>query len=800
MIKNYFKVAFRTIRKGDLHFFLNILGLGMGMALIMLIGGYALSELNVNRDLRDVYRTYVIQSRWTPENLGVFYTTLGPLAKVAKEQYPAQSESVYRYTLASSTLSSSTGKIFREQLQIGDTSLIAMFGFQLAHGNSKAPFHNDGIVITESVAKKYFGETTVLGESLTLQTNSGAKVNYEITAILKDIKSNSVVNFSNSPVQNEIFLPISGLKHFMAGADEDWSFKYMVSIIKLSDGIVVSDFEKNLNSLITTHAPEYAKNVTCELKPLRDYYLEWDEGKVLKLVRSLSIVALFILILVTANFVSMMIAGSSHRLREIGLRKLFGGIKRQLIMQFLSESIFISLLSLALAMVLYLVLRAPFQQLLGKPLASIHEFDISVFLTTLLLSITTGCIAGFYPAFRLSSFKIISAVKGKLPAFGEGRIMRKTLLCFQISVASFVLISSIFIARQLEFIQRFDLGFDKEGIIVITSLPREWNEKGVSKLEAIKTSLLNKKDIIGASVSYEVPDGNAGNRYEFRSGQGKLVDMPLLNVDEDFAATYNLELLSGSFFHADNGKYQKDRIVLSETAAKNFGWTAEKAVGNLIVPAENAAPLIVVGVVRDFHFYSLFKSVEPISLIHIRDKFTYRYLSLKVKTEDVSGTIQRLQSKWIDLYPDAPFDYVFMDDKVKQFYAVEDRMHKSSRIASIITLFIMVCGIIAFMSVSLARRVKEIGIRRVHGAKSVNILILLINEFFWQYVVGGIVACGLAYYFLTSWLAGFQYKITLSPVPFVAIYGSVVFFICLLITFYSLRAVTINPVNSLRYE
>ena len=491
---------------------------------------------------------------------------------------------------------------------------------------------------------------------------------------------------------------------------------------------------------------------------------------------------------------------SSHRLREIGLRKLFGGIKRQIVLQFLSESILISLLSLVVAILLYVVLRAPFQELIGKPPEAIHRFGISVFLTTLLLAIVAGLIAGIYPAFRLSNFKIVSAVKGKLPAFGEGRIMRKTLLCFQISVASFVLISSIYIAKQLAFIQRFDLGFNKDGIMVITSLPREWSEKGVSKMEAIKTSLLNRKDVVDVSVSYEVPDGNAGNRYEFRSGEGKLVDMPLLNVDENFASAYNLELLAGTFFHADNGKYQKDRVVLSETAAKSFGWTAEQAIGNLITPGENAESLTVSGVVRDFHFYSLFKSVEPISMIHIRDNFSYRYLSLRLKSEDVSGTIKSLQSQWNDLFPDAPFDYVFMDDKVGQFYTVEDRMHKSSRIAGVITLFIMVCGIIAFMSLSLARRVKEIGIRRVHGATSFNILFLLLNEFFWQYVIAGIVACGLAYYFLTSWLAEFQYKITLSFAPFVITYFSVVLFVCLLITIYSLRIVLMNPVRSLRYE
>lgn len=534
MIRNYFKIAFRTIRKGDLHFFLNIMGLGLGIAVLMLIGGYVANEINVNEKIKHVDRTYVVHSRWSPENLGVYYTTLGPLAASAREQFPSHIEASYRYTLASSTISSN-GKIFREQLQIGDTSLITMFGFPIAHGNAKLAFRDDGIVITESVARKYFNVTDAVGKTLQLQTNSGQKVNYQVTAVLKDMQSNSVVNFANGSMHNEIFLPMSGLRHFMGGADEDWSFKYMVSIIRLSERTLVSDAEKNLNTLISSHAPQdFAKNIVCELKPLRDYYLQWGDGKMLKMVRSMSIVALFILLLVVANFISIMISGSSHRLREIGLRKLFGGVKRQLVVQFITESVFISLISMLLAMVFYVALRIPFQEFLGRPLPALHEFKFSVFLATIILSVTIGCLAGLYPAFRLSSFKIVNAVKGKLPAFGEGKLMRKSLLCFQITVASFVLICSVFIARQLEFIQRFDLGFDQEGIMVFTSLPREWNERGVSKVEAFRSTLLNQKDIVDATISYEVPDGNAGSRSNFKSAHDKQVDMPVLNVDEHF--------------------------------------------------------------------------------------------------------------------------------------------------------------------------------------------------------------------------------------------------------------------------
>ena len=251
--------------------------------------------------------------------------------------------------------------------------------------------------------------------------------------------------------------------------------------------------------------------------------------------------------------------------------------------------------------------------------------------------------------------------------------------------------------------------------MVITSLPREWNEKGVSKLEAIQKSLLNQKDVVNASISYEVPDGNAGNRYNFRSGQVH-VDMPLLNVDENFGSTYGLKILAGNFFHAGNGDYQKDRVVLSERAANDFGWTPEEALGNLIISEEHGIPLTVVGVVKDFHFYSLFRSVEPISMVHLRDNFSYRYLSLRLKSEYPAGTVERLQAIWIDVFPEAPFDYVFMDDKVSSFMQLKigcTNLPKSHH--SNISLWFAASSLYVSQSGEAVRRLVS---RRVHGATS----------------------------------------------------------------------------------
>ena len=521
MLRNYFRSGLRSIWSSKLHSSINIFGLALGIAVVLLVGGYVAGELQVNKSIKGVERIYVIHSQWSPQNIGVYYTTLGPLASTLKEQFPLLIKDCYRYTIAGTIISSGDGKVFKEQLQIGDSSFIEMFGFELAYGDPRSPFGSDGIVLTEAMARKYFGRTDALGEILTLQTNSGKEVTFQITGVLKDMPSNSVVNFAGNPTANEIFLSMGSLKYFMQGADLDWGFKYMVSLIKVVEGVTPADLQNPLGQIVASNAlPEHKNSLKCELKPLADYYLEWGNGRILRMVRTLSAVAIFILLIVVANFVIIMISSSTRRLREIGLRKLFGGVRRQLVTQFLIESILISLISMLVAFVIYTLLRPAFQDLLDRPLLSIQEIHVSIFFWILIFTLLTGSLAGIYPAFRLSGFKIVQAVKGKLPAFGEGKFTRKALLCFQMAIASFVLISSVIIAQQLKFIRDFDLGYTKQDVLVITSVPREWDEKGVSKLEAVRADLLKDPGVTSACISYEVPDGNAGNRYNFRTAQG----------------------------------------------------------------------------------------------------------------------------------------------------------------------------------------------------------------------------------------------------------------------------------------
>jgi putative ABC transport system permease protein len=789
------------MQRGKFHSVVNILGLSLGMAVILLIGGYAFRELSVNRGLKDIERTFVIQSRWTPQNMGVFYTTLGPLALTLKEQYPMLVEDAYRYTIVSTIMSTRQGQSFKEQLQVGDSSMVSMFGFELLHGDIKAVFKPHGIVVTETIAKKYFGKTNVIGEVLTIQTNGGKQIDHEVMGVLKDMDMNSVVNFSGNPGSlNQIFVSMSSIKYFMNGVDSDWAFKYMVSIIKLREGIVPSDLDGPTKKIIASNAPqEYSNSLVCELKPLRDYYLSWGNGKALKMVRILSAVAIFLLLMVIANFVNITVSDSSYRLREIGLRKLFGGLRRALIFQFIFESVVIGLVAMIFSLIVYIVLHPVFQQLLDKRLPEITEFSFPVFIGLVLFSVLVGCLAGIYPAVRLSGFKIVSAVRGKLPASGEGTLTRRVLLCFQITTVSFVLLCAVIMGSQLEFVRGFDLGYEHEDVLVVSSVPRQWNAEGIARMETVRNDLLSDGTIASASISYEVPDGNAGNRFNFRSGD-QYVDMPLLEVDEHFRETYNLKMLEGRFFYETGGVYDSNKVVLNFAAVRSFGWTPEIAIGNQLTFGGTVDPLTVVGVVDNFHFGSLFEPVTPIAIRHIRDRGVYRYISLRTNSDRSSEVVERLEARWKDIFPGAPFEYVFMEDRLAQFYSVENRLFRTSKIAGILTILITVSGIIAFMSVSLAKRTKEIGIRRIHGASTKRLIWMLIKDFAWEYLIGAMLASIMAIYFLNNWLTSFQYRIDLPPQSFVLVQLSIFILISILTATYSLRTIMKNPVTTLRSE
>jgi putative ABC transport system permease protein len=805
MIKNYIKMALRSLLKNRLHSAFNIIGLSVGMCLSLFIIVFALGELQVNTGLKNVDYQYVIESKWSREGAGVSYTSLGPLAASLHENYPSLVRNYYRFSLATAIVSSAPDRTFKEELQIGDPSLLGMFGFEVLHGSKEKLFSANGIVITAAMAQKFFGRENAVGEVLTIRTNHGEALPLTVTAVLAKLPFSSITNFTANPTPNQLFLPMELVDKFSGDrVDALWDFKYMVSIVELAKGVAPENLQQPMAALIKAHAPlEISQTLRPTLAPLASYYLNWQEGKARNMLTTLSLIAFFVLFLATANFISMMITKSFGRLREIGVRRLLGEGRSQLMLQFLTESTLIALISLLLALGLYQLSHVHVAQLLGKEMPAVWAFSGHMIVLAIAMALLIGLLAGLYPSLRLVRIKLAVAIKGKVSSAGEGRLVRYSLIMFQLFIAIFVLIATLVISRQFDYLKDFPLGYDKEKVLVISSVPRAWNEEGVSRLAAVRHELAQVAGVGAATVSYEVPDGNAGNRYSFFAlGQARelSIEMPLLKTDEFFAQTFGLEMLSGSYFHATEGKFQPNAIVLSETAARSFGWQPAEALGRQISWEGNEIPFTVIGVVRDFNFYALSKAVTPLAIIHLQNWNMYRYLSLKIKGNDLGGITRAVENKWARLYPDAPFEYVYMEDSLEQFYSTENRMLGAFRFANIFTIIITLAGIAAFMSFSLLKRRKGLGVRVVMGATRANLVLLYLREFLLLFVLACLGAFSLAYFFLEEWLQNFYYRVEISFLQFAAVGMIILVLVSLLIAAHVVWVSSSKLIQALKSE
>ncbi|MEP6597013.1 MAG: ABC transporter permease, partial [Ginsengibacter sp.] len=442
MFKNYFKIAWRNIIKRSFYSSLNIIGLSTGILFTLLIGAYVWNELQVNKKLRNAKNQYFLKSKWKDLNTGPDITTLGPLSKRLKQDYPTLVANYYRWDGITSVVSKGD-KHFREGLQLGDSTLLSMYGFELLFGDKGTALNNPySLVITKEKAIKYFGRADAIGETISIQSFSGTQHDFAITGILKDPPENSVTTL-NDANHNTFFIPTNTSAYFGRFDFEAWANTYIPSYIELKDGVSASDLVKPINHLIQQNAPDGIKqNLTIQPVSLIDYYLDKDNGLVKRMLYALSFVGLFILLMAVINFINISISSSSARIKEIGIRKVLGGVRKQIIMQFLAESIILVFGATALAIVAYPFAQPFFGELVGKAIPSLSSFPLYFIFIPAAIVLLVGVLAGLYPAIVLSSLKSADSIKGKLKTIKENVLLRKSLTGFQFCIASIVLIAA----------------------------------------------------------------------------------------------------------------------------------------------------------------------------------------------------------------------------------------------------------------------------------------------------------------------------------------------------------------------
>lgn len=804
MFRNYFKVAWRNLWKAPALTFINATGLAVGLGFLFLTMAYIWREVNVNGIIPDNERVLVLKSKWQKPGMGLEFTTLAPIAKALYDQYPQLVENYYHHDGISSIVSRGD-QHFSESLQPGDPTFLEIFGFELLHGSPAgaldAPFT---IVLTAAKAEKYFGRTDVVGESLQIQSFSGENHAFEITGVLKDLPYNTVTNYNNG--HNEIFLSAASLNFFgRQEAFTSWQNPYVISYVKLREGIQAVSLKKPLQELIRTNTnPEIHENLEIYTMPLSDYYLQLNDRSALRMMYTMGFVALFILFMAVVNFINTSVSNSLTRLKETGLRRVLGGNRRQVVSQFLVEAVIFSMLAAVIGVLIYTVARPAFGSILGKAIPQLSAFPLVFSLIPLGMALLVGILAGIYPALVLSRQPSVAALQGKLKAVKEKKTLRWALLALQFTTATIVFIGAVVVHRQVNFFFNTDLGYDKESVIVLRT-PRDWTAAGVQKMQMARNEFARMPEIEDATFSFEIPDGQSGSISNklYRAGQdpSTAITSTSMFTDAHYLNTFGMNMKAGNFFDRSGSPVNRTAMILNETAVRAMGWPdPEAAIGEQLMLNDEEEPFTVKGVIADFHFNTLHERIRPICFVHVTNVQLFRYLSFKIRPGSLGAIMADIQKKWAALFPGAPFDYQFMDDTLANRYQDELQLRKASRAATIVALLIVLLGVFGIVLLAITRRTKEIGIRTVLGASFSELIWLFGKEFFWVIIIANLIAWPVAWTLLQNWLAHYAYQIELGGMAFLLTGLLVVLLTAVIVAWLVRKKMRMNPALSLRSE
>ena len=790
MIKSYVLVMLRSLMKRKFYAAINVLGLTLAIAFALVIGAFIQGELQVNQHIKDVDRVYM------GEIVQPYYGIMLPrrLSELAMERYPTLFENYYRFWDRSITLSKDD-KHFRIDSMLGDSTFFQLFGFRLLYGDSKTALTKiNSVAITETVAMQFFNRTDVVGETLTIATEQNGMKEFVITAVVATPQRNTITNIVN--MRARVFLPLENATDFFPIDSTSWDV--IISYLKLKPNVSSEDATHALNSILKKDAPKsMAEKTVVSLSPLKSYYIKGSVGQQLI---TLAIIAFFILLLAVSNFVNISIASSFSRLKEVGVRKVIGGLKKQVITQFLLESTLMAFVAGIFALAIYQLIYPTTSTLFNNTLPSLIDCNLSFWSTFFSSIFIIGILAGVYPSFYLSLTKPVESLKGKLKSMRGTLQFSRSLIVLQFLVTVFIFCIAIILSQQISFFLEKDLGYNQSHVLIVNSVPRNFSKEGLQKVEAAKHEFLKSSKVMSATFSWGVPSWNymfGGDQRMYLLGKSVEQGVPMLlnSADENYSKVYDIKLLDGKFLSDESS--QTNILVLNQTAQKALG----AQVGDKVkIESFGDTVYTIAGVVNDFHFESLQENLKPLAFIHCRDLTMFRYFSFKLSPGNLTESVGEVEKIWKQVFPNDPFTYDFADQRVKATYATELRLKKASSVATILMFAIVLMGVLGLVALSVSKRTKEIGIRKVLGASVSQVLILVSREYVMLMCVAFPLAIMSAYFLAMWWLQNFAYHIQLSwwmfAVPAVVLFV----FILIAVSMQSLKTALSNPVDSLRYE
>jgi putative ABC transport system permease protein len=793
MIKNYFKIAFRNLWKNKVFSFINIMGLTVGMTACFLIFLYVKFELSYDSFHSKADRIYrVVSDIKTPTEVLHASGPAWAVAPNAKDEFP-EVESFVRITNDNVLVKKGDIKFQEEHAAWADSALFHVFDFKLLKGNPntalKEPF---SIVFSETAAKKYFGKADPMGQTLLI---TGDKLPAKVTGIMKDIPE-------NSQIKADMFLSMTTItQKFNQSLDSQWGNYGASAYLLLKPGTNAKFLEKKFPAFLERRDGAEMKKIqmypTLFLEPLKGVYLysTRDDSKTghITNVYIFSIIAIFILLIACFNFINLTTARSAERAKEVGIRKVVGAGKTQLAAQFIGESVVLCLIAFVITFFLSWLLMPLFNQLAGKTISN-GIFEHWNYLVLLFFaSIGIGLLAGIYPALVLSSFKPIVVLKGRFATGTRGIILRKGLVIAQFTISIALIISTIVVYNQMNFMQNQDLGFSKDQMMVIDT-------NGDPAKKTFEQAVKELPDVRSVAMSGSVPGGGNPGAYseiENKKGDLQIANLDLYFVDFNYINQYKIKMVAGRGFSKDFATDTTQAMVLNEAAAKLFGYTSpEQAIGKRFKQWGREGKII--GVTKDFHFRSLQQEIKPLSMRIEPDGCNL--VSINVAANNLPKTIAAIENKWKTLLPDRPFSYYFLDEFFNRQYRGEVRFGNLFLNFAVLAIFISCLGLLGLASYSTIQRTKEIGIRKVMGASVSNIVNLLSIDFLKLVFISFIIAAPLAWYFMHEWLKDFAYRININWWIFLVAGVTAVLIALFTISFQAIKAAIANPVKSLRSE
>lgn len=799
MVRNYLKVAVRNLLKHKGYTFINIFGLAVGIAASVLIFIYITHEMSFDKFHENVDRTYRITADWSNNGDSRIHQLGTPyiLAQTVREKYP-QVESITQ-------LSGPVGDLilryrdtaFKEtDAFCAEPSFFDVFSFPLIKGNPKTSLKDPNmLVLTQSLAKKYFGEEDPMGKTIEVQA-SGDKLFFQVTGVMENIPKNSHFRFDM----------LISMKTVYPEPSMGWTWNRYTTYLTLQKGVTQGLMEEKLVEIDKVHFEGGRQHIPWiwTLEPIARIHLHSDlvtgnqPNGSMAYVRLFTGVAILILLIAGINFVNLATARSAQRAKEVGMRKVVGSQRKQLVQQFLGESVLLSFLALVFAIILIQVALPFYRNLTGKMLALDYFGNPFIIVGLVGLALGVGILAGLYPAFFLSSFKLIHVLKGT-PLTGRGRgalFLRNGLVVFQFAMSVLLIIGSLVIFRQLKYIKNQRLGFDKEHVVVIHNA-----DTLCGQLEPYMERLKQQSDVLGVTAVRSVPGRGSPNWGIGVEGvpRERPLNMNFMTCDQDFADVLSIKMLEGRFMSRDFPS-DVDAVVINKKAAEYFG--IENPVGKKLRIGWTQKNLTIIGIIDNFHFESLHRNVRSMGYLlpEAIDSDRKPFLLVKISSKVTSDVISNIQRTWESMSGGLPFEFTFLDDKVNSLYQNDNRAGRIVTLFSCLAIFVSCLGLFGLAAYVAEQRTKEIGVRKVLGASLSNIMWLLTGQFVKWVVIASLVAWPVSYWAMSRWLEGFAFRSSLSGWIFLAGGAAALIIATLTVSSQVIKAALTNPAQSLKYE